>query len=134
VSWIRLTAPDISRTLWESERYQLPCYFSFSEAEIIATYPAGIIDTTSQNLKLSADGEKMEWGTLYPESGQVAEEEGFPKMHIHSGQVTKVESYHERRYRKLLDSLARGKFSGNLSRNTGNAGIAGTSTKVWNLP
>jgi rubrerythrin len=78
----------------ENEKEHAKLFFSHltgGDVEITATYPAGIIGTTAQNLKLSADGEKMEWGTLYP---------GF-------GQVAKVELYHERRYRKLLDSLVR---------------------------
>jgi rubrerythrin len=80
------------------------------DVEITATYPAGIVGTTAQNLKLSADGEKMEWGTLYPWFGKVAEEEGFPEIARTFRQVAKVESYHERRYRKLLDSLVLGEI------------------------
>src|SRR4030042_5290881 len=66
----------------ENEKEHAKLFFSHlkgGDVKITATYPAGIIGTTSQNLKLSADGEKMEWGTLYPEFGQVAEEEGFPE-------------------------------------------------------
>ena len=97
----------------ENEKEHAKLFFSHlkgGDVEITATYPAGIIGTTSQNLKLSADGEKMEWGTLYPEFGQVAEEEGFPEIAHTFRQVAKVESYHERRYRKLLDSLVRGEI------------------------
>jgi rubrerythrin len=32
--------------------------------EITATYPAGVIGSTAENLKEAADGEKLEWGTL----------------------------------------------------------------------
>jgi len=76
--------------------------------EITAAYPAGIIGTTADNLKVSADGEKMEWGTLYPGFGSVAEKEGFPEVARTFREIAKVESYHERRYRKLLDNLTRG--------------------------
>ena len=34
--------------------------------EIVSSYPAGVIGTTAENLKEAADGEKMEWSTLYP--------------------------------------------------------------------
>ncbi len=97
----------------ENEKEHAKLFFSHlkgGEVKIIATYPAGIIGTTSENLKLSADGENMEWGTLYPEFGQVAEEEGFPEIAHTFRQIAKVESYHERRYRKLLDSLAKGEI------------------------
>jgi rubrerythrin len=43
--------------------------------EITATYPAGKIGTTLENLKAAADGEKEEWEDLYPEFARVAEEE-----------------------------------------------------------
>ena len=45
--------------------------------KIEATYPAGVIGTTEENLKEAAEGEKLEWGTLYPDFAEVAEEEGF---------------------------------------------------------
>ena len=40
-------------------------------------YPAGGIGTTAENLLAAAEGEKMEWGTLYPDFAAVADEEGF---------------------------------------------------------
>src|SRR5512136_558883 len=43
------------------------------EAEITATYPAGIIGNTAANLKAAAAGEKLEWGTLYPSFADTAE-------------------------------------------------------------
>jgi rubrerythrin len=75
------------------------------DVEIIAGYPAGVIGTTAENLHAAAEGEKMEWGTLYPNFEKTAEEEGFP-MVVHSfREIGKVESYHERRYRKLLENV-----------------------------
>ena len=73
--------------------------------EIIASYPAGIIGTTGQNLLSAAEGEKLEWGLLYPGFGNIAEHEGFSDVALTFRQVSKVEAYHERRYRKLLDDL-----------------------------
>lgn len=78
-------------------------------AEITAAYPAGIVDTTSENLKAAAEGEKLEWGTLYPNFAKVAEEEGFADVARTFSMVAKVESYHERRYRKLLTNVEQGK-------------------------
>jgi rubrerythrin len=73
--------------------------------EITASYPAGVIGSTAQNLQAAADGEKLEWSTLYPQSAEVAEKEGFPAVAHAFRQVSKVEAYHERRYLKLLANV-----------------------------
>ncbi len=77
--------------------------------EIVASYPAGVIATTLDNLKSAAAGEKLEWGTLYPNFGDIAEQEGFPEVARTFRAVAKVEAYHERRYNKLIESVAQGK-------------------------
>ncbi len=78
-------------------------------AEITASYPAGVIGSTNENLKAAADGEKLEWGTLYPDFAKVAEEEGFKEVARTFRMVAMVEKYHERRYRKLLANIEQGK-------------------------
>lgn len=80
-----------------------------SMVEIKAAYPAGVIGTTAENLKAAADGELLEWGTLYPNFADVAEQEGFKDAAQTFRMVAKVESYHERRYNKLLESVQQGK-------------------------
>ncbi len=77
--------------------------------EITASYPAGIIASTADHLKAAAEGEKLEWGTLYPNFGDIAEKEGFKDVATTFRMVAKVEVYHERRYNKLLESLQQGK-------------------------
>jgi rubrerythrin len=77
-------------------------------AEIKATYPAGITTTTAQNLLAAAEGEKLEWGTLYPNFAEVATKEGFKDVANTFRMVAKVESSHERRYRKLLANVEKG--------------------------
>ena len=77
--------------------------------EITAGYPAGVIGSTSENLKEAAEGEKLEWGTLYPNFAEVAEEEGFKDSAKTFRMIAKVENYHERRYRKLLANVEQGK-------------------------
>jgi rubrerythrin len=77
--------------------------------EIQASYPAGVIASTADNLKAAAEGEKLEWGTLYPNFGEVAEKEGFNDVATTFRMVAKVESYHERRYNKLLENVQQGK-------------------------
>jgi len=77
--------------------------------EITASYPAGIIGTTAENLKEAAEGEKLEWATLYPDFAEVAEKEGFEEIANTFRIVAKVEKQHELRYRKLLTNVEQGK-------------------------
>ena len=76
--------------------------------EITAAYPAGIIGSTAENLLAAAEGEKFEWGTLYPGFAEVADEEGFREAARTFRMVARVESYHERRYRKLQENIEQG--------------------------
>ncbi|OPY37092.1 MAG: Rubrerythrin [Methanoregula sp. PtaU1.Bin051] len=78
------------------------------DAEITAAYPAGIIGNTKQNLKAAADGEKMEWGTLYPTFAKTADDEGFRDIAHLFKQVAKVEAHHEKRYTSLLSNVEKG--------------------------
>lgn len=77
--------------------------------EIAAGYPAGVIGSTAQNLKAAADGEKLEWGKLYPSFAEVADKEGFRETANTFRQVAKVEAYHGRRYLKLLANVEQNK-------------------------
>lgn len=87
-------------------------FFKFLEGgmvEITASYPAGIIGTTKQNLKAAAEGEYEEWSSLYPTFAEVAKEEGFPEISVAFKMVAKVEVEHERRYLKLLQNISEDK-------------------------
>jgi len=84
-------------------------YLKGGMVEITASYPAGIISNTAENLKEAADGEKLEWGTLYPNFADVAENEGFAAIANTFRMVAKVEKEHEQRYRKLLANVNQGK-------------------------
>jgi rubrerythrin len=95
----------------DNEKEHAQLYFNLLKggtAEITANYPAGMTGTTSQNLLAAAEGEKFEWGTLYPNFAEVAEKEGFRDAARTFRMVATVEAYHERRYRKLLASLENG--------------------------
>jgi len=75
------------------------------EVEIMASYPAGVIGKTEENLLAAAEGEKMEWGTLYPGFAKTAEKEGFPQVASSFKEIGEVEEKHEKRYRKLLGNV-----------------------------
>ena len=91
-----------------NEESHAKIFFRFLEGgpvEITATYPAGIIGTTPENLKASADGEHEEWTELYPAFSKTAGEEGFPKIATAFKLIAAIEEHHENRYRKLLNNL-----------------------------
>jgi len=62
-----------------------------------------------EHLKAAADGEKEEWGTLYPTFARIADEEGFREIAEAFKYIAKVEVEHEKRYRKLLENVEKGK-------------------------
>ncbi len=87
-------------------------FFKFLEGgmtEITATYPAGIIGTTAENLKAAAEGENEEWTLLYPEFAEIAKEEGFMEVATAFKMIAKVEAEHEKRYLKLLQNISEDK-------------------------
>lgn len=83
-------------------------FFNFLEGrpvEITATYPAGRVGTTAENLEAAADGEHEEFVDLYPEFARVAEEEGFKAVAVAYKNILKIEEDHEKRFRKLLANV-----------------------------
>lgn len=96
----------------DNEKEHAKRFFKFLEGgdvEIIASYPAGVIGTTEENLKAAADGEKHEYTVLYPEAAKIAEEEGYPEVAAAFKFVAKVEVEHEKRYLALLNNIKEGK-------------------------
>ncbi|MCX6572724.1 MAG: rubrerythrin family protein [Candidatus Aminicenantes bacterium] len=78
------------------------------EVEITAAYPAGVIGDTKANLEAAAAGERMEWSDLYAGFEKTARAEGFPDVAASFKQVAEVESFHEKRYRKLAANIDAG--------------------------
>jgi len=96
----------------DNEKEHAKIFFKFLEGrdvEITATYPAGKIGTTAENLLAAAEGEKMEWGRIYPEFQKIAAKEGFPEVAKAFKEIAEVEEQHEKRYRKLLENVKSGK-------------------------
>ncbi|MBC7234344.1 MAG: rubrerythrin family protein [Chloroflexi bacterium] len=79
------------------------------DVEISAAYPAGVIGDTAANLKAAADGERLEWTTLYQNFAQVARDEGLKNVAAVFTEIAEVEEQHEKRYRKLLANVLEGK-------------------------
>jgi len=92
----------------DNEKEHAKVFFKYLEggpAEITATYPAGKIGTTAENLLAAAEGELEEWSSLYPEFARIADEEGFADIALHYREIAEVEARHEARYRKLLENV-----------------------------
>lgn len=92
----------------ENEKEHAKRLFKFLEggtAEISASFPAGVIGETKDNLKGSAEGENHEYTTMYPEFAKIAEEEGFSDVASAMRSIANAEKQHEKRYLGLLDNL-----------------------------
>jgi len=93
----------------DNEKEHAKVFFSYLEggdAEITAAYPAGIVKDTKSNLEAAAAGENLEWTTIYANFAKVAREEGFDDIARSFEQISRVEKFHESRYRKLAANIA----------------------------
>ena len=82
--------------------------FKFLEGglvEITASYPAGKIGDTAENLVAAANGEKEEYTEMYPEFARIAREEGFEEIAKAMGAIAVAEKHHEERFLTLLKGL-----------------------------
>ena len=92
----------------DNEKEHAEIFFKYLQGgplEITATYPAGKIGTTEENLLAAAEGENEEWTSLYPEFEKTARKEGFDKIADSYKEIAEVEEQHEKRYRKLLENV-----------------------------
>lgn len=75
------------------------------EAEVSASFPAGVIGNTAENLKAAAMGENYEHTKMYPEFAKVADEESFVEIANVFRAIAVAEKQHEKRYLSLLDNI-----------------------------
>ncbi|MDR0571289.1 MAG: rubrerythrin family protein [Rickettsiales bacterium] len=91
------------------EREHAERFFKFLDSgemlEITASYPAGKIGTTLENLVASANGEHEEWSELYPGFAKKAREEGFEVIAKTFDNIAVAETYHDDRFSKLIEDL-----------------------------
>ena len=78
------------------------------DVEIQAAFPAGIIDSTAENLKAGAGGEHYEWTEMYPGFAQVAREEGLDSIATIFESIAVAEKQHENRYLGLAANIEAG--------------------------
>ncbi len=79
------------------------------EVEITGAFPAGVIDTTLENLKGAAAGENYEHTIMYPGFAKVAREEGFDSIAAIFEAIAIAEKQHEKRYNDLAANIEAGK-------------------------
>lgn len=79
------------------------------EVEVTAGFPAGVIDTTLENLRASAEGENYEHTEMYPEFAKVAREEGFDDIAEVFEAIAVAEKQHEKRYLDLAANIEAGR-------------------------
>ncbi|KIX13768.1 rubrerythrin [Dethiosulfatarculus sandiegensis] len=75
------------------------------EVEIQASFPAGVIGTTLDNLAEAAGGENYEHTVMYPSFAKVALEEGFPEIAACMESIAVAERYHEERYNAFIENI-----------------------------
>jgi rubrerythrin len=93
------------------EKEHAKMFFKFlkgGEVEIQASFPAGVIGSTAENLKAAASGEHHEWESLYPEFASIARDEGFGNVADIFEAISIAEKQHEKRYRGLLANIENG--------------------------
>lgn len=104
--------------------------------EITASYPAGVIGKTLDNLKAAAAGEHEEWSLDYPHFAQVADEEGFPEIAMMYRAIAVAEKGHEERYAAFVKNIEEGKVfvkDGEVTWQCRNCGYIHTGTEAPEL-
>lgn len=96
----------------DQEKAHAKRFFKFlegGEVEITASFPAGTVGTTLENLKASAGGENHEHTEVYPAFAATAREEGFEEVAQAFEAIAIAEKHHEDQYRKLAENIESGK-------------------------
>jgi rubrerythrin len=92
----------------DNEKEHAKRFFKFlegGEAQVSASFPAGVIGSTLDNLKAAAAGENYEHTTMYPGFAKIADEEGFSEIACVFRNVSVAEKQHEKRYLALAKNI-----------------------------
>ena len=79
------------------------------EVEVQASFPAGVIGSTLENLKAGAAGEHYEHTEMYPGFAKTAKEEGFEAIATVFEAIAVAEKQHEKRYLDLAANIEAGR-------------------------
>jgi rubrerythrin len=103
---------DIFEETANQEKEHAKRFFKFldgGEVEITASFPAGVVGTTLDNLKAAAAGERHEQTVLYPGFANIAREEGFEAIAKVWDAISVAERHHEKRYKDLAANIEAGR-------------------------
>jgi len=103
---------DVFAETADQEKEHAKRFFKFLEGgdlEIQATFPAGMIGSTEENLAGAAAGEYEEHTTVYPGFAKIARDEGFEAVAKVFEAISVAEKQHEKRYKDLLGNLKENK-------------------------
>ena len=99
---------DIFQETADQEKEHAKRLFKFlegGELEITASFPAGVIGTTEENLMAGAEGENYEWTEMYPSFAETARKEGFEQIADVFEAIAVAEKQHEKRYNELRANI-----------------------------
>ena len=99
---------DIFAETADQEKEHAKRLFKFlegGELEITASFPAGVIGTTEENLLASAEGENYEWTDMYPSFAKTAREEDVVQIAEVFEAIAVAEKQHEKRYNELRANI-----------------------------
>lgn len=99
---------DIFQETADQEKEHGKRLFKFlqgGELEITASFPAGVIGTTAENLLAGAEGENYEWTDMYPSFAATARTEGFEQIADVFEAIAVAEKQHEKRYNELRANI-----------------------------
>jgi rubrerythrin len=102
---------DVFEETANQEKEHAKRFFKFlegGELEITASFPAGIIDSTVENLLAASDGENHEHTELYPSFAKTAKEEGFGEIAAVFNAISVAEKQHEKRFRDFAANITSG--------------------------
>ncbi|AEA47072.1 rubrerythrin family protein [Archaeoglobus veneficus] len=67
-----------------------------------------LFGNTSENLSYAVEGEHFESAELYPGIAEIAEKDGLKEVAEKLRALAEVESFHERKFRRLLEEIEKG--------------------------
>jgi rubrerythrin len=103
---------DVFEETANQEKEHAKRFFKFlegGELEITATFPAGKMGTTVENLLAAATGENEEHEDIYPQFAETAAKEGYGEIAAAWNAISVAEKQHEKRFRDLLANIENGR-------------------------
>ena len=103
---------DIFERTAEQERTHAKVLFKLlqgGEVQIQASFPAGVIGSTMENLKSALAGEKYEYMEMYPGFADIAEQENFGEIADTFTAIARAEKQHAKQYSDFIANLKEGR-------------------------